>query len=110
MARVCAELVFGYNRHPAWDQEGARGCWHEDELEAIESIMPGVGSYAFDVINNDGSHPQKAGPCAKCDRERPFLTLHTKLDGCLTGARLAKDRAAEAISKIMIPEALDYPA
>jgi hypothetical protein len=38
------------------------------------------------------------------------LALHTKLDGCLTGARLAKDRAAEAISKIMIPEALDYPA
>ncbi len=110
VARICAELVFGYNRHPAWDEEGARGCWHEDELEAIESIMPGVGSYAFDVINNDGSHPQKAGPCAKCDRERPFLTLHTKLDGCLTGARLAKDRAAEAISKIMIPEALDYPA
>ncbi|HET8824459.1 MAG TPA: acyl-CoA dehydrogenase family protein [Terriglobales bacterium] len=110
VARICAELVFGYNRHPAWDEEGARGCWHEDELDAIESIMPGVGSYAFDVIQNDGSHPPKAGPCAKCDRERPFLTLHTKLDGCLTGARLAKDRAAEAISKIMIPEALDYPA
>jgi alkylation response protein AidB-like acyl-CoA dehydrogenase len=110
VARICAELVFGYNRHPAWDEEGARGCWHEDELEAIESIMPGVGSYAFDVISSDGSHPKKAGPCAKCDRERPFLTLHTKLDGCLTGSRLAKDRAAEAISKIMIPEALDYPA
>lgn len=110
VARICAELVFGYNRHPAWDEEGARSCWHEDELEAIESIVPGVGAYAFDVINDDGSHPLKAGPCAKCDRERPFLTLHTKLDGCLTGSRLAKDRAAEAIAKIMIPEALDYPA
>jgi alkylation response protein AidB-like acyl-CoA dehydrogenase len=110
VARICTELVFGYNRHPAWDEQGRRGCWHEDELEAIESIMPGVGSYAFDVINNDGSHPQKAGPCADCTRERPFLTLHAKLAGCLTGSRLAKDRAAEAISKIMIPEALDYPA
>jgi len=110
VARICAELVFGYNRHPAWDAQGTRGCWHEDELEAIESIMPGVGAYAFDVINNDGSHPKKAGPCANCERERPFLTLHTKLAGCLTGSRLAKDRAAEAISKIMIPEALDYPA
>ncbi len=39
-----------------------------------------------------------------------FLSLHSKLDGCLTGSRLAKDRAAEAISKLMIPEALDYPA
>ena len=110
VARICAELVFRYNRHPAWDEKGTRGCWHEDELEAIESIMPGVGAYAFDVLNNDGSHPQKAGPCANCERERPFLTLHTKLVGCLTGSRLAKDRAAEAISKIMIPEALDYPA
>jgi len=36
--------------------------------------------------------------------------LHAKLAGCLTGSRLAKDRAAEAVSKIMIPEALDYPA
>jgi hypothetical protein len=31
------------------------------------------------------------------------------LDGCLSGAQLAKDRLAEAISKVMIPEALDYP-
>jgi hypothetical protein len=36
--------------------------------------------------------------------------LQTKLSTCLTGCRLAKDRAAEAISKLMIPEALDYPA
>jgi alkylation response protein AidB-like acyl-CoA dehydrogenase len=110
VSRICAELVFGYNRHPAWDEQGRRSCWQEDELEAIESIMPGVGAYAFDVINNDGSHPPKAGPCAKCDHERPFLSLHTKLAGCLTGSRLAKDRAAEAVSQIMIPEALDYPA
>ena len=36
-------------------------------------------------------------------------TLRVKLDGCLTGAMLAKDRAAEAVSRVMIPEALDYP-
>jgi hypothetical protein len=29
---------------------------------------------------------------------------------CLSGSRLAKDRAAETVSKVMIPEALDYPA
>jgi len=28
----------------------------------------------------------------------------------MTGCRLSKDRAADAISKLMIPEALDYPA
>ena len=39
-----------------------------------------------------------------------FLRLQNKLTTCLTGARLAKDRAAETVSKVMIPEALDYPA
>jgi len=109
-ARICAELVFGYKRHPAWDEEGTRGCWHEDELEALEGFMPGINSFRFDVVGQDGSHPNKAGPCVKCTGESAFLSLHAKLAGCLTGSRLAKDRAAEAISKIMIPEALDYPS
>ena len=39
-----------------------------------------------------------------------FAALRQRLDVCLTGARLAKDRAALAVSKVMIPEALDYPA
>jgi alkylation response protein AidB-like acyl-CoA dehydrogenase len=110
VARICAELVFGYNRHPAWDEQGTRGCWHKDELDELEDLMPGINSYGFDVIGKDGSHPKKAGPCVNCSGAGPFLALHTKLDACLTGSRLAKDRAAEAISKIMIPEALDYPA
>jgi len=109
VARICAELVFGYNRHPAWDEQGTRGCWHEDELDSLEGIMPGINSYGLDVVGRDGSHPKKAGPCVTCSGESPFLSLQTKLAGCLTGSRLAKDRAAEAISKIMIPEALDYP-
>ena len=24
VGRICAELVFGYNRHPAWDDEGSK--------------------------------------------------------------------------------------
>ena len=36
------------------------------------------------------------------------MRLRTKLDGCLTGSQLAKDRAAEALTKVMIPAALDY--
>jgi len=110
VSRICAELVFGYNRHPAWDEEGTRGCWHEDELEMLEGFMPGINSYRFDVVGKDGSHPKKAGPCVNCAAESPFLSLQAKLAGCLTGSRLAKDRAAEGISKLMIPEALDYPA
>ena len=110
VARICAELVFGYNRHPAWDEEGTRGCWHQDELNDLEAIMPGINSYGLDVIGQNGSHPKKAGPCVNWASQQPFLTLQTKLSGCLTGSRLAKDRAADAISKLMIPEALDYPA
>ncbi|WP_147821013.1 acyl-CoA dehydrogenase family protein [Salidesulfovibrio onnuriiensis] len=38
-----------------------------------------------------------------------FVSLKAKVDGCMTGARLAKDRAGKALSGVMIPEALDYP-
>jgi alkylation response protein AidB-like acyl-CoA dehydrogenase len=54
-----------------------------------------------------GYRPDQASDSGDSDE---FVRLRAKLDGCLTGARLAKDRAAEALSKIMIPEALDYPA
>jgi hypothetical protein len=39
----------------------------------------------------------------------PFVRLRLKLDGCLTGSRLAKDRASDALTKVMTREALDYP-
>ncbi len=110
VARICAELVFGYNRHPAWDDPGYEGCYALDELVALEGFIPGIASCAVDVMGTDGSHPQKAGPCARTKGADQFLALHTKLDTCLTGSRLAKDRAAEALAHIMIPEALDYPA
>ena len=57
----------------------------------------------------DGSHPAKAGPCACFNGMETFVHLRSKLDGCLTGSRLAKDRAAQALTEVMIPEALDYP-
>jgi len=31
------------------------------------------------------------------------------MDACLTGARLAKDRAAEALTQVLIPETPSYP-
>jgi len=53
-----------------------------------------------------------AGPEDCCPGEglEDFAQLRSKLDRCLSGARLAKDRAAEALTQVMIPEALDYPA
>jgi len=109
-SRICAELVFGYNRHPAWDQEGCRHCFTTHELEELEETMPGISAFAVDVIADDGTHPAKAGPCAGCAGASEFQRLQNKLTTCLSGARLAKDRAAETVSTVMIPEALDYPA
>ena len=110
VSRICAELVFGYTRHPAWDEKEHRNCFLAGELEEFEETMPGITAMAFDVLGADGSHPPKAGPCAGCAGSGEFLRLQSKLTTCLTGARLAKDRAAGVVGKVMIPEALDYPA
>lgn len=111
--RICAELVHGYNRHPAWDEEGCAACFHSEDLAALESVMPGIDSMArgyTDVIEADGSHPAKAGPCAQFHGVDQFTRLRLRLDGCLTGSQLARDRAADGVTRVAIPEALDYPA
>ena len=110
VSRICAELVFGYNCHPSWDEEEHRNCFLASELEELEGTMPGISAMALDVLGTDGTHPQKAGPCAGCAGSADFLRMQNRLTACLTGSRLAKDRAAETVSKVMIPEALDYPA
>jgi len=110
VSRICAELVFGYNEHPSWSaQSCAACCFSADELDDLEETMPGIAAMAVDVIKPNGSHPPKAGPCAGCAGAGDFLQLQNKLGMCLSGSRLAKDRAAETLSKVMIPEALDYP-
>ena len=110
VSRICAELVFGYNQHPSWDEEEHRSCFLAKELDELEETMPGITAMAVDVIAIDGSHPLKAGPCAGCAGSAEFLRLQSKVTTCLSGARLAKDRAADTVSKVTIPEALDYPA
>ncbi len=94
VGRVCAELVFGYNRHPAWDDEACGSCCSTEELDDLEGERP----------------PAKAGPGVTENGLTTFVRLRTRLDGCLSGSRLAKDRAAEAAGRVMIPEAADYPA
>lgn len=108
VGRICAELVYGYNRHPSWDAAGQAACWEARDLDAMEGIFPGLAGCAVDAVA-DAGHPDKEGPCASCRGLSDFAALRVKLDGCLTGAKLAQDRAAEAVSKVMIPEALDYP-
>jgi alkylation response protein AidB-like acyl-CoA dehydrogenase len=44
------------------------------------------------------------------DFTETFNSLRNQLDASLAGSRLARDRAGLALSQVMIPEALDYPA
>ena len=107
VGRICAELVYGYNAHPSWDA-GCDTCG-ADTSEVIESLIPGIETSATDATATDGTHSTKAGPCVRFAGMETFRRLRLKLDGCLTGSRLAKDRAAEQLTTVMIPEALDYP-
>ena len=112
VGRICAELVHGYNRHPAWDETSSHVCYCAAELESLEGLIPGIDGSAraySDVFEAGEEHPLKAGPCVKFAGLETFMRLRAKLDGCLTGCRLAKDRAAEALTKVMTREALDYP-
>jgi hypothetical protein len=111
--RICAEIVHGYNRHPAWNDAGCNACYGAEELTALEGLMPGIDGSAraySDVAEPGETHPPKAGPCVKCTGLEAFVALRAKLDTCLTGCRLAKDRAAESLTRVMTREALDYPA
>jgi alkylation response protein AidB-like acyl-CoA dehydrogenase len=110
VGRVCATLVFGYNRHPTWDGPGCDNCHNSSDLAVLEATMPGFASIARDVTGEDGSHPAKAGPCVSFSGCETFTRLRSRLDACLTGAQLAKDRATQGLAEVMIPEALDYPA
>ena len=113
VGRIAAEIVHGYNRHPAWDDARCHACYDAEELTTLEGIIPGIDASAraySDVTEPGKPHPRKAGPCVKCGGLEAFLRLRAKLDTCLTGCRLAKDRAAEALTTVMTREALDYPA
>jgi alkylation response protein AidB-like acyl-CoA dehydrogenase len=112
VGRICAELVFGYNRQPGWTAETGGASVGAEESAGLEGLIPGMAGAAragAEVAEAGAARPAKAGPCAQFGGLEPFVRLRVKLDGCLTGARLAKDRAAKALTKVMIPEALDYP-
>jgi len=99
VARICADLVFGSLRHPAWDTD-AHTCYHAEDLETLEEYVPGLASTAraySDVIEADGTHRDKAGPCVRFDGVEEFVRLRAKLDGCLAGGHVARTRAADAL-------------
>jgi hypothetical protein len=112
VGRICSELIYGYNRHPAWDEDSRHSCFSSEELAVLEGIAPGIsgaGAAYSDVLDDADTPPLKAGPCVRFDGYESYARLRMKMEGCLTGNRLAKDRAARALAEVMIPEALDYP-
>ena len=74
VARICAELVYGYAAHPA----------------------------CSDVCCKSEAGAVIAG-------QAEFAALRMRVETCLAGMKLGKDRAALALTQVMIPEALDYP-
>jgi len=108
VVRICSELVFGYNRHPTWDED----AYTSTDVEAMEGMFPGIVACAYgrgEVVEEDGTHEPKAGPCVHFKGVETFVALRSKLGGCGTGAAMAKDRAAYALTSVEIPEELDYP-
>jgi len=77
VARICTELVYGFNT-----------CECDEPSGQIEDA------------------PTK---CCGRDDLAEFRELKAKVDICMSGARMAKDRAGSAMADVMIPEALDYP-
>ncbi len=66
------------------------------------------GYQAHPGCGENGCSPD--GP-PSCDMEDidVFLRIKAKVEGCMAGSRLARERAGIALTQVMIPEALDYP-
>jgi alkylation response protein AidB-like acyl-CoA dehydrogenase len=110
VARICTELVFGYQRHPQW--QDCKACFHAEHVAHLEETMAGIEGFAMavgEVVARDGSHAAKAGPCVKFTGFEVFEQKRKRLDGCLVESHLAKDRAARMLIGVEIPEVLDYP-
>ncbi len=110
VGRICSELVYGYVRHPSWEPS-CEACVQGDEIDCLEGLIPGISFGARipgDVLEADGTHAEKAGPCPRFTGIDGFIRRRSKLDGCLTGTRLAKDRAAQMLTRVPIPQEADY--
>lgn len=75
VARICSELVYGFNTCKCDEPDGQLGDQSQCTNEELKA----------------------------------FRELKAKVDMCMAGSRMAKDRAGSAMAGVMIPEALDYP-
>ncbi|MGE4297954.1 MAG: acyl-CoA dehydrogenase family protein [Desulfovibrionaceae bacterium] len=97
--------------------EGLAGFY--SDLCAVQAARAGgeVNRVCTELVFGYNAHPEHGSPCRCEDLSKDgffpgsaqFIKLRTKVDASMAGARLAKDRAAEDLTQVMIPEALDYP-
>ncbi len=79
------------------------------DLSGVQSARAAgeVGKICADLVYGYQSASQC---CATTDADlKAFAALRAKTESSLAGLRFSKDRAAEAVAHVMIPEALDYP-
>jgi hypothetical protein len=69
---LCAELVYGYNRHPAMGRRQAAATRTMIDLEQLER-MPGRGPGCSRELRAEAA-PAKAGPCAASRGRRRFAS------------------------------------
>lgn len=99
IGRITAELVHGYRRH-------SDKCDCHVPADGTGNVPEGV------IGHNAGGgafHDTHGSSEPNSPELEQFAKLRVKLDLSLAGARLAKDRVAEALTKVMVPETLDYP-
>lgn len=108
VGRITSEIVYGYRAHGMHpDISRLCGCKSRDPDGIGGAGQQGVNS---GTPNSGVAGLGWAGALPELGELTPFAELRLKLDLCLSGARLSKDRAAQALTAVMVPEALDYPA
>ena len=95
VSRICAELVFGYNRHPTWNDEGHTNCFLTSELEELEGDYPRYLGMALDVL------PKTARIRARPD---PAPVAPATTTSCACKASWSTASAARAWPRIAPPK------
>jgi alkylation response protein AidB-like acyl-CoA dehydrogenase len=102
------ELEAKGREHPALAEgfEGLAAFYRDLGCVLAGRAAGEVGRLCAELVH--GYRPASGGAEAAPELAE-FEALRLRLDRALAGSRLAKDRAADALTRVMIPEALDYP-
>ncbi len=96
--------------------EGLARCYTDMACIQAARVAGETARVSAELVYGYLTHPECAGACCGpeaavglFDGAAEFDALRSKVDAAVAGARLAKDRVAQDLQNVMIPEALDYP-